>query len=133
MDGASCTPSRMARIRRVGEGTRSFPGIMHFGGSCSDDSPPIDPGYSLPRIAASSSSNDERRQSEGDVLHSAAHRSVTVVTVMTLIFTPMLKNGHHWVNVLTGRTVETTVVRCEPGDPCPARKHIVRKIVLPRP
>jgi hypothetical protein len=51
---------------------------------------------------------------------------------MTLIFTPMLR-GHHWVNVLTGKTTETTIVECQTGDPCPARKHIVKKIVLPRP
>ena len=65
-------------------------------------------------------------------MNSAAHRSVTVVTVMTLIFTPMLR-GHHWVNILTGRTTETHVVKCEPGDPCPAQKHITQKIVLAQP
>ncbi len=64
-------------------------------------------------------------------MHSAAHRSVTIVTVMTLIFMPMFR-GHHWVNVLIGKTKETTVVKCQPGDPCPARKLIVKKIVLPR-
>jgi hypothetical protein len=52
---------------------------------------------------------------------------------MTLIFTPMLKGGHHWVNVLTGRTTETTIVQCQAGAPCPKKKHIVREIVLPRP
>lgn len=66
-------------------------------------------------------------------MHSAHHRSVTVVTVLTLIFTPMLKHGHHWVNVLTGANVETKIVQCDPGDRCPARKHIVKKIILPRP
>jgi hypothetical protein len=65
-------------------------------------------------------------------MHSAAHRSVTVVTLMTLIFTPMLK-GHHWVNVLTGKTTETTIEQCKPGDPCPARKHITQRIVQPQP
>jgi len=90
-------------------------------------------GKSSSRIAASSSSEFERRQSEGDVLHSAHHRSVTIVTVLTLIFTPMLKHGHHWVNVLTGAKVETSIVKCDPGDRCPARKHIVKKIILPRP
>jgi hypothetical protein len=62
-------------------------------------------------------------------VQSAAHRSVTVVTVMTLIFTPMLR-GHHWVDVLTGRTAETHTEQCQPGDPCPAQKHITQKIVL---
>jgi len=65
-------------------------------------------------------------------VHSAAHRSVTVVTVVTLIFTPLLK-GHHWMNLLTGRTTETHVVQCQPSEPCPAQKHIVQKIVLPHP
>jgi hypothetical protein len=71
-----------------------------------------------------------RRQSEGDIyVQSAAHRSVTVVTVMTLVFTPMLQ-GNHWVDVLTGRTTETHTEQCQPGDPCPAQKHITQKIVL---
>jgi hypothetical protein len=71
-----------------------------------------------------------RRQSEGEIyVQSAAHRSVTVVTVMTLVFTPMLK-GNHWVDVLTGRTTETHTEQCQPGDPCPAQKHITQKIVL---
>lgn len=64
-------------------------------------------------------------------MHSAHHRSVTVVTVLTLIFTPMLKH-HHWFNFLTGRTVETTIVKCEAKKPCPAHKLIVRKVILPR-
>jgi hypothetical protein len=72
----------------------------------------------------------DSRRNEGNVMHSAAHRSVTVVTLMTLIFTPMLK-GHHWVNVLTGKTTETKIEQCKPGEPCPARKHITQKIVQP--
>ena len=63
-------------------------------------------------------------------MHSAAYRSVTVVTIMTLFFTPVLK-GHHWVDVLTGREVETKTVLCEPGDPCPDRKHVTEKVILP--
>jgi hypothetical protein len=72
----------------------------------------------------------DSRRNEGNVMHSAAHRSVTVVTLMTLIFTPMLK-GHHWVNVLTGKTKETKIEQCTPGESCPARKHITQKIVQP--
>jgi hypothetical protein len=74
----------------------------------------------------------DSRRNEGNVMHSAAHRSVTVVTLMTLIFTPMFK-GHHWVNVLTGKTTETRIEQCKPGEPCPARKHITQKIVQPQP
>ncbi len=67
---------------------------------------------------------------EGEIyVQSAAHRSVTVVTVMTLIFTPMLR-GHHWVDVLTGKSTETRTEECQPGDPCPAQKNITQKIVL---
>jgi hypothetical protein len=63
-------------------------------------------------------------------MNSAAHRSFTVVTVLTLLFTPMLK-GHHWVNILTGKTTETHVVQCTPGASCPGHKHITVKVVLP--
>jgi hypothetical protein len=64
-------------------------------------------------------------------VHSAATRSVTVVTILTLFFTPVLKN-HHWFNVLTGQTTETKIVQCQPGDPCPAQKHIKIRVVLPQ-
>ncbi|MGI9112956.1 MAG: hypothetical protein ACR2GT_12310 [Gaiellaceae bacterium] len=64
-------------------------------------------------------------------MHSAHHRSVTVVTVLTLIFTPMLRH-HHWFNFLTGKTIETKIVKCERSQPCPARKLVINKIVLPR-
>ena len=77
-------------------------------------------------------SADETPQSRGNSLSSATHRSVTVVTVLTLIFTPMLK-GHHWINVLTGGKIETHTVQCQPGDPCPKHKRVVRKIILPKP
>jgi hypothetical protein len=51
---------------------------------------------------------------------------------MTLIFAPVWK-GKHWVDVLTGKKTETTVVKCQRDDPCPAQKHITQKIVLPHP
>jgi len=65
-------------------------------------------------------------------MQSAATRGFTVVTVATLIFTPLWK-GNHWVEILTGKTKETTVVKCEPNDPCPADKHVTKKVVLPTP
>jgi len=65
-------------------------------------------------------------------MQSAATRGFTVVTVVTLIFTPVWK-GHHWVNELTGKTTETTIVKCEPNEPCPAHKHITKKVILPHP
>jgi hypothetical protein len=65
-------------------------------------------------------------------MQSAATRGFTVVTVVTLIFTPVWK-GKHWVDVLTGKKTETTIVKCQPNDPCPRHKHITQKIVLPHP
>ena len=65
-------------------------------------------------------------------MQSAATRGFTVVTVVTLIFAPLWK-GNHWINVLTGKTTETKVVKCQATDPCPARKHITQKVVLPHP
>jgi hypothetical protein len=65
-------------------------------------------------------------------MQSAATRGFTVVTVMTLIFTPVWK-GNHWVDVLTGKTKETTAVKCQPDEPCPAQKHITKKVVVPQP
>ena len=63
-------------------------------------------------------------------MHSAAHRGVTVVTILTLVFTPVWK-GHHWVNELTGRSSETHVVQCQPNDPCPAKQKVTVTVVLP--
>jgi hypothetical protein len=65
-------------------------------------------------------------------MQSAAARGFTVVTIMTLVFTPVWKGGH-WVEILTGKTKETTVVKCQANDPCPAQKHITRNVVLPHP
>jgi hypothetical protein len=83
-------------------------------------------------LAASSPRPVKRRQPRGTALSSASHRTVTVVTVITLIFTPMLK-GHHWKNVLTGKTTETHTVACQSGHPCPKQKRIVQKVILPKP
>ena len=63
-------------------------------------------------------------------MHSAGTRSVTVVTILTLFFVPVFK-GHHWMSVLTGQKTETRIVVCQPGDPCPAQKHIKVRVDLP--
>ena len=65
-------------------------------------------------------------------MQSAATRGFTVVTLVTLVFTPLWK-GNPWVDVLTGKTTETTVVKCQPNGPCPAQKHITKTVVLPHP
>ena len=56
----------------------------------------------------------------------------TVVTLVTLVFTPLWK-GNHWGDLLTGKTTETTVVKCQPNEPCPAQKHITKKVVSTHP
>jgi hypothetical protein len=63
-------------------------------------------------------------------MHSAATRSVTVVTILTLFFAPVMK-GHHWKNVLVGKTTETQIVECQPNDPCPKHITITNSIYLP--
>ena len=65
-------------------------------------------------------------------MHSVATRGVTVVTIMTLIFTPVWK-GNRWVSMLTGKNFETKIEACQPGDPCPTHKHITERIELPAP
>ncbi len=52
------------------------------------------------------------------------------MTVLTLIFTPMLRR-HHWVTVLTGKTTKTYVEQC--STVAPAHKRITKRIVRPRP
>ncbi|HEY3184425.1 MAG TPA: hypothetical protein VGJ77_16410 [Gaiellaceae bacterium] len=53
------------------------------------------------------------------------------MTLVTLIFAPLLQN-HHWVDVLVGKTTETKIVQCEPSEPCPAEQHITQKVILPK-
>ncbi len=62
-------------------------------------------------------------------MHSIAHRSVTIVTILTLIFTPLVLRGGHVIEVLTGHKVETHEVQCKPGDKCPPVTVEVQKIV----
>ena len=63
-------------------------------------------------------------------MHSAATRSVTIVTILTLFFAPVLK-GHNWKNVLVGKSTETQIVECQPNDPCPKHQKITNKVMLP--
>jgi hypothetical protein len=65
-------------------------------------------------------------------MQSAATRGFTVVTLLTMVFTPLWK-GNHWGDLLTGKTTETAVVKCQPNEPCPAQKHITKKVVSPHP
>jgi hypothetical protein len=64
-------------------------------------------------------------------MHSAAHRGVTVVTVVTLLYASVLKH-HHWVRVLVGRKQTTVRVVCKPAQPCPAQLRRVKTAAAPK-
>ena len=61
---------------------------------------------------------------------SAAHRGVTVVTVITIIFTPFWRHGEPHLRH-TGTEKATTVVPCTPNAPCPRHVTIVNKQINP--
>jgi N-acyl-L-homoserine lactone synthetase len=65
-------------------------------------------------------------------MNSGAHRGVTVVTVLTLIFAPVFKHNH-WVWKLVGKTRETHTEKCVAKQPCPFRRREVRIVTLPTP
>ena len=57
-------------------------------------------------------------------MSSGGHRGFTVVTIITLIFTPFFAH-HHWTWKLIGKTTETHVEACAPKQPCPPHRTIV--------
>lgn len=61
---------------------------------------------------------------------SAAARGVTIVTIVTLIFTPVWKNGR-WHLQPVGKQSDTSTVDCQIHAPCPPWKTVVRKVVRP--
>ena len=61
---------------------------------------------------------------------SAAARGVTIVTIVTLIFTPVWKNGR-WHLQPVGKQSDTSTVECRTAAPCPPWKTVVRKVVRP--
>jgi hypothetical protein len=62
-------------------------------------------------------------------MNSGGHRGFTVVTIVTLIFSPVFAH-HHWLYRLTSWTSESHVEQCVARQPCPAFKRIVN-IVKP--
>jgi len=64
-------------------------------------------------------------------VRSAGTRSVTVVTIVTLLFSPLFHHGKQNGEKLVGKTESTVTVKCHPGAPCPEKKTIVTKVVLP--
>lgn len=66
-------------------------------------------------------------------MNSGGHRGFTVVTIITLIFSPVFAH-HHWLYRLTSWKSESHVEQCVPRRPCPAYRLIVNvvKPELPR-
>ena len=64
-------------------------------------------------------------------MRSAGTRSVTVVTIVTLLFSPLFHHGKQTGEKLVGKTESTVTIKCQPGAPCPAKKTIVTKVMLP--
>jgi hypothetical protein len=65
-------------------------------------------------------------------MNSGGHRGVTVVTVVTLIFAPVMKH-HGWVWKLVGKTKESHIEKCVAGQPCPFHKRVVVVVHQPAP
>jgi hypothetical protein len=65
-------------------------------------------------------------------MNSGGHRGVTVVTVVTLVFAPVLKHNH-FVWKLIGKSKETHVEQCVPHQPCPFHRREVKITTLPTP
>jgi hypothetical protein len=64
-------------------------------------------------------------------VRSIGGRGVTIVTIITLIFTAFA--GRHGTQLkLTGMTVETRVVQCVAGQPCPAFQLVVNTVIQPQ-
>jgi hypothetical protein len=63
-------------------------------------------------------------------VNSGAHRGVTVVTVITLIFTPVF-NHHFFFWRFVGKSKETHIEQCVAHRPCPARRVEVKIVQQP--
>jgi hypothetical protein len=63
-------------------------------------------------------------------MRSAGTRAFTIVTIVTLLFTPVFnKHGKEVGKRLVDRSSVVTRVECGPQQPCPARKTIVREVM----
>ena len=61
---------------------------------------------------------------------SGAHRGVTVITIVTIIFTPVWRHGDVHLKK-TGKEKTETTVECRPHAPCPKRIRIVQAVIKP--
>jgi hypothetical protein len=65
-------------------------------------------------------------------MNSGSYRGFTVVTIITLIFSPIFLH-HQWFYRLTSTTTETKTVACVVNQPCPDRQLIVNVVFQPIP
>jgi hypothetical protein len=65
-------------------------------------------------------------------LNNASHRGLTVVTIVTMIFAPLLVD-HHWLYNLVSVHTQTTTVPCVAHRPCPAEQTVVNRVRPPLP
>jgi hypothetical protein len=72
------------------------------------------------------------RTTEGIDVKSAGTRGFTVVTIVVLVFAPVLKQ-HGWAYKLVSRHETTTTVACAAADPCPATRTETQKQYLSDP
>jgi hypothetical protein len=67
---------------------------------------------------------------EGDV-RSAGGSGVTIVMIITLIFTAFSGSSGQTNLQLTGVNVETRIEQCVAGQPCPTFQLTVRQVIVP--
>lgn len=65
-------------------------------------------------------------------MNSGGHRGFTVVTIITLIFSPVFAH-HHWLYKLVSWKTESHLEKCAPRRPCPAFKLVVNVVKPPLP
>jgi hypothetical protein len=65
-------------------------------------------------------------------MNSGSTRGFTVVTIITLIFTPVFAHKH-WAYEFVGLKSETHKEQCVVAQPCPERKVIVEVVKPPLP
>ena len=62
-------------------------------------------------------------------MRSVGPRAMTTVVVVTMIFAPVM-NQHRWLYRVVGVSSSTSKVACQPEQPCPATKPVIRRVYL---
>ncbi|MGA2924723.1 MAG: hypothetical protein ABSG43_01825 [Solirubrobacteraceae bacterium] len=65
------------------------------------------------------------------MMRSVGTKGVTALTIITLVFAPVL--GKQRRERLVGRSVVRTTVRCKPKAQCPRHRTLVKRIYLSAP